>query len=297
MAVIRNKNSQVKDKLPTATDLQYGELTVNCHAESPAVHFRDTENKIVSLTPAVSANDGDIIIEGGDGITANGENASANQSKDTTRTLSVDEAWLGSWVSANIPNYGVSPGDGDIKFVGGDGITATGPDSTANQTGNTTKTFAVDETWLGTWINNNVDQVWTEDSGKLYPTTLTNNVGIGTDSPVNKLHVRGSSATDSGIALHTTSNNADDGPLISFSRGTSATKEGTIGNIRGGREGSGGYLAFSTRSADASQTNEHLRITNDGAVGIGVDAPTSKLHVNGKVRANDYDLEALPALP
>ena len=106
------------------------------------------------------------------------------------------------------------------------------------------------------------------------------NVGIGTDSPINNLHVKGSSARDSGIALHTTSNNADDGPLISFSRGTSATKEGTIGNIRGGREGSGGYLAFSTRNPDATQVDEHLRITNDGNVGIGTDSPETELHVS-----------------
>ena len=33
--------------------------------------------------------------------------------------------------------------------------------------------------------------LWTEDSGNLYPTTLTNNVGIGTDSPAEKLHVDG----------------------------------------------------------------------------------------------------------
>ena len=131
MAVIRNKNSQVKDKKPTATSLQYGELTVNCHTDSPAVHFRDTADKIVSLTPAVSANDGAINIDGGDGITATGDNASANQAGDTTRTLSVDEAWLGTWASTNIPNYGVEPGDGEINVNAGDGITATGTNAKA----------------------------------------------------------------------------------------------------------------------------------------------------------------------
>ena len=35
------------------------------------------------------------------------------------------------------------------------------------------------------------DGYWTEDSGNLYPTTLTNNVGIGTDAPAEKLHVNG----------------------------------------------------------------------------------------------------------
>ena len=72
------------------------------------------------------------------------------------------------------------------------------------------------------------------------------NVGIGTDSPINNLHVTGTTAQDSGIVLHTTSSGDGDGPLISFSRGTNATKEGTIGNIRGGRQQSGGFLAFST---------------------------------------------------
>jgi len=32
---------------------------------------------------------------------------------------------------------------------------------------------------------------WTESSGKLYPTTLANNVGIGTNNPTKKLHVLG----------------------------------------------------------------------------------------------------------
>ena len=120
------------------------------------------------------------------------------------------------------------------------------------------------------------DVFWTSINGNGY---FAGNVGIGTDAPINNLHVRGSSARDSGIALHTTSNNADDGPLISFNRGTSPFKEGTIGNIRGGRQSSGGYLAFSTRSADAAQVNEHLRINNDGEIGIGTDTPSSKLTV------------------
>ena len=42
-----------------------------------------------------SANDGQININGGDGITASGSNATANQAGDTTRTLAIDTAWLG----------------------------------------------------------------------------------------------------------------------------------------------------------------------------------------------------------
>lgn len=163
MAVIRNKNSQVKDKKPTATDLQYGELTVNCHADSPAVHFRDTENKIVSLTPAVSANDGAIKISGKNGITATGDDASANQAGDTEKVLSVDESWLGTWVSVNIPDYGVKPGDGAIKISGSDGITASGTDAKANQSGDTEKKLSLDKDWLNTWLTAELNQGTGED--------------------------------------------------------------------------------------------------------------------------------------
>ena len=45
--------------------------------------------------------------------------------------------------------------------------------------------------WNGTEWQPATDGLWIEDSGKLYPTTLTNNVGIGTDAPAEKLHVNG----------------------------------------------------------------------------------------------------------
>ena len=48
--------------------------------------------------------------------------------------------------------------------------------------------------------------------------------------------------------------------------------------------------------ADGNTTTNAV-IKSDGNVGIGTNAPAEKLDVNGKVRANDYDLEALPPLP
>ena len=202
MAVIRNKNSQVKEKLPDASALQYGELAVNCHTESPAVHFKDTDGKIVSLTPAVSANDGAINIDGGDGITAIGDNATANQAGDTTRTLAVDTTWLNTHINTNFPGAGGTAGDGAINVNGGDGITASGDNATANQTGDTTRTLAVDEAWLGTWLDTNYPippSPWTEDSGKLYPTTLTNNVQVGGTAAAPNISLNaGGSATFAG---------------------------------------------------------------------------------------------------
>lgn len=94
--------------------------------------------------------DGNIIIDGGNGITATGDNATANQEGDTTRTISIDETWLSTWLDTN-----KAPGDGAIQIEGGDGIVASGDNGTANQEIDTIRTLSVDETWLGTWLDTN----------------------------------------------------------------------------------------------------------------------------------------------
>ena len=63
--------------------------------------------------------DGNIVINGGDGITASGDNATANQAGDTARTLSVDTTWLGTWIDTNKPAPNV--GDGQITIKDADG--------------------------------------------------------------------------------------------------------------------------------------------------------------------------------
>ena len=220
--------------------------------------------------------------------------------------------------------------------------------------------------------------LWEEDSGKLYPKTLTNNVGIGTDSPTNgKLVVGGtfsegipainvepysanfantSDITLSGnsvISAQTTINFNVASGSITFNRGggsrtglsgtTESARIDANGNVgigtdspdtklqvggsgaalkinssdsganvwgmlsnpggndiqsfvftsRGGGSTFGGY-SFDT--TDGNTTNTNVVIKSDGNVGIGTNAPAEKLDVNGKVRANDYDLEALPPL-
>ena len=46
-------------------------------------------------------------------------------------------------------------------------------------------------TWIGSGAPPSSDGLWVEESGKLYPTTLSNNVGIGTNDPKAQLVVRG----------------------------------------------------------------------------------------------------------
>ena len=60
--------------------------------------------------------------------------------------------------------------------------------------------------------------------------------------------------------------------------------------------GASSFGGYSFDTTDGSTTNTNVVITSDGKVGIGTDSPEEKLHVNGKIRANDYDLEALPPL-
>ena len=124
-----------------------------------------------------TVNDGAINITGEEGITATGENATANQSGSTTRTLSINTTWLDDYINTNHPQ--VTPGDGQINVSGGDGITATGNNAKANQSTNTTRTLAIDTTWLSAFLDTNKPTYWSESGGNLYPTTLTNNVQVG----------------------------------------------------------------------------------------------------------------------
>ena len=84
------------------------------------------------------AKDGAINIDGGDGITATGDNATANQGVATTRVLSVDTTWLQTWVDANAKVY-----DAAINFNAGNGLESTGNNATANQQTASTKEFRV----------------------------------------------------------------------------------------------------------------------------------------------------------
>ena len=147
------KRSNVLDgsvaKPPTAPQMEYGELAVNYNADDPVIFIKDSDGVIIRLTNRSpkwddiigkpNVNDGAINIAGGEGITATGDNASANQSADTTRTLSVDATWLNTWIGANI----TPANNGKIDIDGGDGITATGSNATANQPNDTVRTLSV----------------------------------------------------------------------------------------------------------------------------------------------------------
>ena len=116
------------------------------------------------------------------------------------------------------------------------------------------------------------------NNGEVSTTFLANGkVGIGTDSPLNKLEVHGS-----GDATTTTVNYSE--YTASFLTDTAVLSIGSV-NGKPCLQSSGAGTAY------------HLLLSPfKGNVGIGIDTPVEKLHVNGKIRANDYDLEILPPL-
>ena len=98
------------------------------------------------------AGDGAINVNAGNGLAASGANATANQKGNTTRTLSVKTGdgitidGSGNVIidpAFNLDGNITPPGNGQINVDAGNGLSVSGANATANQTGNTTRTFTV----------------------------------------------------------------------------------------------------------------------------------------------------------
>ena len=135
------------------------------------------------------------------------------------------------------------------------------------------------------------------------------NVGIGTTGPGTKLHVvkpyttdggGGTSLPDTGWGVY-----KSDMQLLLDTGGTRTMNRGggigfsngdgfVLGAIKGAATNStagqfGGYLGFYTTSSNSGgSTNgyERMRIDENGNVGIGTNAPTTKLDVAGQIRSS-----------
>ena len=112
------------------------------------------------------------------------------------------------------------------------------------------------------------------------------NVGIGTNSPQDKLQVQ-----DGRISIASTATEDSDIVLgtLMFRNGSSNNKNAKINAyLEGGSSGAG--LRFYTRTqADGTNDDggsERMRIDSIGNVGIGTDAPALELDVSGTVRAS-----------
>jgi hypothetical protein len=116
--------------------------------------------------------------------------------------------------------------------------------------------------------------------------TSTGNVGIGTTSPLNKLHISGSTgirvsdetgANFRGITFGATTADATEYSYIKWQPSSGEFK------LYANTAGFGGFMSFYSNNAEA------MRITSTGRVGIGTTTPVSgTLQVNGNVFATSF---------
>ncbi|OOG76425.1 hypothetical protein [Algoriphagus sp. A40] len=123
------------------------------------------------------------------------------------------------------------------------------------------------------------------------------NVGIGTTSPLVKLHVNHSGTGQSVILAHGADINFrlvtrqdqtvnSDGSVLSELGMEYGTARNTGIRFHRGFSTTGGFMSFTTDSGI-----ERLRITTNGNVGIGTAAPGHKLDVIGTVRAREVKVD------
>jgi hypothetical protein len=135
-------------------------------------------------------------------------------------------------------------------------------------------------------VQNNALKAGTE----LFRVSETGNVGIGTTSPVSKLHVYSGNGTAQIFNQLQLTNmgtpNTGDIVGIGFAAGESTQYgvKGSIGFIRTDTFGRGAITFYTNNTAGTetvSTSNERMRIDAGGNVGIGITSPTVRLHVSG----------------
>ena len=69
-------------------------LLVGRGSTSHKIEYSTLKSDVIAGVTVPTVGNGQINVDGSDGISATGNNATANQSGNTTRTLSADEAWF-----------------------------------------------------------------------------------------------------------------------------------------------------------------------------------------------------------
>lgn len=112
------------------------------------------------------------------------------------------------------------------------------------------------------------------------------NVGIATNTPLDKLHVNGN------ISIQ--SEGSTSPSFLNFKRISDGWMAARIGHLYS-QSNFGAHLVFETNaSASITDVIERMRITSGGNVGIGLTTPLDKLHVNGNI-AIESEGAAIPS--
>lgn len=112
-------------------------------------------------------------------------------------------------------------------------------------------------------------------------------VGIGTNSPTEKLEIFNSTTTPGTISLRSNRNDAGNVEVGKIVAKQDLKEVAKISMLRGGGSLTG-YLAFFTKPTNESSLVESMTISQTGNVGIGTSSPQNKLHVEGNIYGSDF---------
>lgn len=128
-----------------------------------------------------------------------------------------------------------------------------------------------------------------DTSGNMH---ITGNVGVGTSSPSDKLHVYGSGQQF--IKVETT--DAGTGAFVGVRLQDGDGDLGSIGDFGSGRRalmldtGSGVDMMFFTNNQNNTSDTPRLLIQSDGKIAIGAGGASHLLTINGETKTNGYNI-------
>jgi hypothetical protein len=222
----------------------------------------------------------------------------------------VGDSWItGTLTASNI--VGASPVtiSSDLVMASGFTLTAgaieppTGSESNLKITGTLTTSNIVANTGDNLLVSSNLEV----GTSNLFVDTSTGRIGIGTDSPVAKLDVAGSSASGKSLQLRSGDvfNGTDSSQIIFSYDGNPYNAGGYAHSIRTRHNSdadSGNAIDFwlwntsDTANANTLGNKRVMTIEGNGNVGIGVTNPQAKLDVNGDIKINNDIKHDIPSV-